>query len=107
MVSIIIKFQRCGKQNCKCSKEGKLHGPYFWAVIYKGSRQGRSQYKWIYLGKAIEKSLEKLSTHFPELDVLTNHKKLQERLTKLLERSIHIKEAEHPTKTPERIHITL
>ena len=97
MVSIIIKFQKCGKKTCKCYKEGKLHGPYFWAVTYKGSHQGRAKYKWTYLGKAIEKTIEKLGVIFPEVDVKSTQEKLQSKLTKLLERSGDIKEGEYQT----------
>jgi hypothetical protein len=86
MVSIVIKFQRCGKKNCRCAREGQLHGPYFWAVSYKGSQKGRMKYKWIYLGKAIEPSIEKLSSQFPEIKRKPTHDQLQSRLQRLLER---------------------
>ena len=86
MVSIVIKFQRCGKKNCRCAREGQLHGPYFWAVSYKGSKNGRMKYKWIYLGKAIEQSIEKLTTKFPEIKSKPTQDQLQSRLQKLLQR---------------------
>jgi len=95
MVSIIIKFQRCGKKNCKCLKQGKLHGPYFWAVSYKGSRQGRIKYKWVYLGKAIDnkvhlgKNITKkvLAEIFPNMNSDQVHTKLENRYHEHLEQS--------------------
>jgi len=98
MVSIIIKFQRCGKKNCKCIKEGKLHGPYFWAVTYKGSQQGRAKYKWIYLGKAIEKTVAKLGVIYPEIDVKMTSEKLQSKLIKLQEKYKSINKSKYPTE---------
>ncbi|MFQ6123190.1 MAG: DUF6788 family protein [Candidatus Heimdallarchaeota archaeon] len=99
MVSIIIKFQRCGKKNCKCIKEGKLHGPYFWAVNYRGSQNGRAKYKWIYLGKAIEKTIEKLGVVFPEIDIKITREKLQLKLNKLQEKYKSINKANFQQKS--------
>ncbi len=95
MVSIIIKFQRCGKKNCKCLKQGKLHGPYFWAVSYKGSQQGRIKYKWVYLGKAIgnevhlgKKITKKvLSEIFPDMTSDQVHTKLENRYQEHLDQA--------------------
>lgn len=98
MVSIIIKFQRCGKKNCKCIKEGKLHGPYFWAVTYRGSQYGRAKYKWVYLGKAIEKTIEKLSIIFPEIDAKKTREQLQSKLNKLQEKDKRINNSKYTTK---------
>lgn len=98
MVSIIIKFQRCGKKNCKCAKKGQLHGPYFWAVTYRGSHHGRAKYKWIYLGKAIEKTIDKLGVIFPEIDVNITREKLQSKLIKLQEKYRHNNKSKYPTE---------
>ncbi len=98
MVSIIIKFQRCGKKTCKCAKEGKLHGPYFWAVTYRGSQLGRAKYKWVYLGKAIEKTIEKLGIVFPEIDAKMTREKLQSKLNKLHEKYKRINNSKYTTR---------
>jgi uncharacterized protein YlbG (UPF0298 family) len=51
LTCITVKFQRCGKINCRCSN-GYLHGPYFWLIIYKKpTRSKKGKYNWIYLGK--------------------------------------------------------
>lgn len=52
MPSIIVKFQRCGKNNCHCIN-GDYHGPYYWFVIYKKARNNfkKGKYKWRYIGK--------------------------------------------------------
>lgn len=98
MVSIIIKFQRCGKKNCKCIKEGKLHGPYFWAVTYKGSQHGHAKYKWVYLGKAIETTVAKLGVIYPEIDVKMTREKLQSKLNKLQEKYKTSNKSKYPTE---------
>ena len=53
MPSIIIKYQKCGKTNCRCSTHKILHGPYFWLVRYIKPRytHEKGRYKWRYLGK--------------------------------------------------------
>ena len=107
MVSIVIKFQRCGKKNCRCAREGHLHGPYFWAVSYKGSRNGRMKYKWIYLGKAIEESIEKLSTQFPDFKLKHTPDQLQSRLQKLLKRYNHPTDDEKSSWSTNQIKINL
>ena len=51
LTCITVKFQKCGKKNCKCYN-GYLHGPYYWLITYKkytSSKKGK--YSWIYLGK--------------------------------------------------------
>ena len=51
LTCITVKFQKCGKKNCKCVN-GHLHGPYYWLINYKknsGSKKGK--YNWVYLGK--------------------------------------------------------
>ncbi|MFW9916188.1 MAG: DUF6788 family protein [Candidatus Thorarchaeota archaeon] len=50
MASLVAKLQRCGKKNCQCFRKGKLHGPYYWLVIYKGVHQRRKKYHWKYCG---------------------------------------------------------
>jgi hypothetical protein len=42
----ILKYVRCGKANCKCSKESQGHGPYW----YSYSRSG-GKVKCKYVGK--------------------------------------------------------
>lgn len=59
MVSYIAKLQRCGKKNCSCF-EGKLHGPYFWRVTYKGKRKGRKKYHWKYLGSTPKEARDEI-----------------------------------------------
>jgi len=44
------------------------------------------KYKWIYLGKAIEQSIEKLKSQFPEIKIKPTHDQLQSRLQKLLKK---------------------
>lgn len=60
MASLVAKLQRCGKKNCQCFLKGKLHGPYFWLVIYKGMRQRRKKYHWKYCGSSRAAVLEAL-----------------------------------------------
>lgn len=51
LTCLIVKFQKCGKKNCKCVN-GHLHGPYYWLINYKkNSRAKKGKYNWIYLGK--------------------------------------------------------
>lgn len=71
MGSIITKFQKCGKPNCKCSlgfSTEFLHGPYYWHVKYVKPRNSlkKGQYKWIYIGK----SSEELDSYLKEHDSL-------------------------------------
>ena len=59
MGSIITKFQKCGKSNCKCTLGNSnefLHGPYYWHVKYIKPRNSlhKGKYKWIYIGKTPE-----------------------------------------------------
>lgn len=62
LACITVKFQKCGKDNCRCSN-GHLHGPYFWLIIYKrpGS-SSKGKYNWIYLGKKGSNMINKLKT---------------------------------------------
>ncbi len=61
--ALVAKRQKCGKKNCRCQILGELHGPYFWIVTYrrKQDRQNRGTYEWKYLGRSIERVLEKLT----------------------------------------------
>ena len=54
MPSIIIKYQKCGKQNCKCTTQKILHGPYFWLVRYVKPKYSyhKGKYKWKYIGRS-------------------------------------------------------
>lgn len=59
MGSIITKFQKCGKPNCKCMtgfSNEFLHGPYYWHVKYIKPRNSlkKGKYKWVYIGKTEE-----------------------------------------------------
>ncbi|MFX1285366.1 MAG: DUF6788 family protein [Promethearchaeota archaeon] len=71
MPSVIAKWQKCGKSNCRCS-EGMLHGPYFWLVAYvskKSNDKRKGKYLWRYLGKNpvdAWKKIEKLNNRFSE-----------------------------------------
>lgn len=40
---------KCGKSNCRCATEGKLHGPYW----YGYRKQGQKLKSW-YVGKALK-----------------------------------------------------
>jgi hypothetical protein len=62
IANIQFKPQRCGKPNCKCTKEGALHGGYYWLVTYV-PKQGNV---WKYLGKSPVKAMAKLRKEFPE-----------------------------------------
>ncbi|MHA2494257.1 MAG: DUF6788 family protein [Candidatus Hodarchaeales archaeon] len=68
MPAIVAKLQRCGKNNCRCSTSGELHGPYFWIVSYrrKRDRNGRGRYEWKYLGKSMKIVLEKIINEVPD-----------------------------------------
>jgi uncharacterized protein YutD len=44
------------------------------------------KYKWVYLGKAIEQSIEKLTTKFPDIKSKPTYDQLQSRLQKLLQK---------------------
>lgn len=61
MPCITVKFQKCGKKNCKCCN-GYLHGPYYWLITYKKySTSEKGKYNWIYLGKdgkAVEQKIK-------------------------------------------------
>lgn len=57
---IIAKFQKCGKENCKCVQKGELHGPFLWYVKYQGRVNGRPKYYWKYLGTTITEAAETL-----------------------------------------------
>ena len=61
IASIQYKPQRCGKSNCKCTKDGALHGGYYWLVTYV---EGRNV--WKYLGKDTTRAMAKLRNDFPE-----------------------------------------
>ena len=59
MGTIITKYQKCGKPNCKCTTGDTnefLHGPYYWHVKYIKPRNSlqKGKYKWIYIGKTPE-----------------------------------------------------
>ncbi|MEX2721296.1 MAG: hypothetical protein Q6362_007800, partial [Candidatus Wukongarchaeota archaeon] len=54
------KFQKCGKENCKCIQKGELHGPFLWYVKYQGRLNGKPKYYWKYLGKTITEAAETL-----------------------------------------------
>lgn len=63
MASIIVKWQKCGKEGCRC-REGMLHGPYFWLVKYisiKSTDKRRGKYSWKYLGKKPTDAWDKLN----------------------------------------------
>ena len=56
MGSVITKYQKCGKSNCKCTTattNEELHGPYYWHVRYIKPRNSlkKGKYKWAYIGK--------------------------------------------------------
>ncbi len=70
MPSIILKMQSCGKENCSCRREGRLHGPYFWLITYrkdetspkplKKSTGRKGRYVWKYLGKRVDQVVRTL-----------------------------------------------
>jgi len=57
---INIKYQKCGKKNCKCSGTSYVHGPYFWLVSYvRVHKKGRTnKLKWKYIGSNSEQLLD-------------------------------------------------
>jgi hypothetical protein len=60
MGSIITKYQKCGKTNCKCNLDSSpesLHGPYYWSVKYLKPRNSlkKGKYVWTYIGKSSDK----------------------------------------------------
>ena len=68
MGSIIKKYQKCGKINCKCTggiSDEDLHGPYYWYVKYVKPRNSlnKGKYKWIYIGKTPEELDSFLQKH--------------------------------------------
>ncbi len=65
MASLIAKWQKCGKQGCRCI-EGTPHGPYFWLLTYvskKSLDKHRGKYTWRYLGKNPQKVWTQLKAH--------------------------------------------
>ncbi|UCG00504.1 MAG: hypothetical protein JSW11_12835 [Candidatus Heimdallarchaeota archaeon] len=101
MASVIVKWQNCGKQACRC-REGMLHGPYFWLVSYiskKSDDRRRGKYSWRYLGKNpmdVWKKLEILDERFKEKYDLLD---LNTRLNKIAK----MREKIPDVKTTERI----
>ena len=64
MVSVLAKWQKCGKSGCRCN-EGFFHGPYLWLVTYHSARvesKYSGKYSWIYLGRSPELAWQKLSS---------------------------------------------
>lgn len=47
-VTYQAEFIKCGKANCRCATEGKLHGPYWYAY----QKQGKKLKSW-YIGKKL------------------------------------------------------
>lgn len=45
--TLVRKFQKCGKK-CRTCREGKGHGPYWWAVTYDKTTKTQ---RWKYYGK--------------------------------------------------------
>ena len=51
MACIAVKFQKCGKENCRC-RTNEPHGPYYWMIVYRRNREkGKGKYIWLYLGR--------------------------------------------------------
>ncbi len=106
MPSIVLKLQSCGKENCSCRREGRLHGPYFWLVSYKKDDRSvsnmrktkgrRGRYVWKYLGKQVDQVV-KMIVSSTELAGTLGRKSLQ-----LIEREIENKVNEF-FDDPERI----
>ena len=44
---------KCGKANCRCAKDGQLHGPYWYAY----QKQGQKLKSW-YIGKTLKQADE-------------------------------------------------
>ncbi|PWI49196.1 hypothetical protein CEE45_03410 [Candidatus Heimdallarchaeota archaeon B3_Heim] len=64
MVSVLAKWQKCGKAGCRCN-DGVYHGPYLWLVTYHSARlEGKQagKYSWKYLGRSPELAWQKLSS---------------------------------------------
>jgi len=64
MVSVLAKWQKCGKSGCRCN-EGNFHGPYLWLVTYHSARlesKHAGKYSWIYLGRSPELAWKKLNS---------------------------------------------
>lgn len=68
MGAIVKKYQKCGKNNCKCANGlsvEDLHGPYFWHVKYIKPRNSlkKGKYKWFYIGKTSDELQSFLQEH--------------------------------------------
>ncbi|MFX0207948.1 MAG: hypothetical protein ACFFDT_18325 [Candidatus Hodarchaeota archaeon] len=67
MAAITIKYHQCGKRNCTCVTQGKLHGPFLWLIsddhTVKDRKNGRKDSK--YLGKTADTAYLRLQRHIP------------------------------------------
>ena len=82
MVSVLAKWQKCGKTGCRCN-EGIFHGPYLWLVTYHSARQeGKhaGKYSWKYLGRSPELAWQKLGTIDPRFKQYFNISALLDKL---------------------------
>lgn len=89
MASLITKFQRCGKPNCRCSSSGPLHGPYFWLVSYSKpvSKGEKGKYRWKYLGKNPKAVMKNLRNYDPESADAIDEKFLRTKMLELTQKS--------------------
>jgi hypothetical protein len=82
LACITVKFQKCGKKNCKCYN-GHLHGPYYWLITYKKyNSTKKGKYIWIYLGKdgnTVEQriKLQNFTKKWDKINWENFHKKLE------------------------------
>jgi len=90
MVFIVVKYQKCGKENCKCNR-GYPHGPYFWLCKYiRSEGRQKRKIKWTYLGRdvdSVQKAIneEDLSQNFSKMDLVRElrdfHHRAKEKLS--------------------------
>ncbi len=101
MVSIIAKWQRCGKETCKC-RDGMPHGPYFWLVEYISKRsldKHRGKYTWTYLGRSIDQAWEKVTVLEPKFE----EKYQKEDIVEKVMRMLNLRREQVSTKTSQPI----
>ena len=101
MASIIVKWQKCGKEGCRCL-EGMPHGPYFWLVKYitvRSTEKRRGKYTWKYLGKKPTDAWEKLTQFDPRFQ---NSFNLRDFDRKVIELNVRRKQGSIQ-KTTERL----
>ncbi|MFX1513653.1 MAG: DUF6788 family protein [Promethearchaeota archaeon] len=67
MASIQIKYHQCGKRNCTCFTDGKLHGPFLWLNSADNTEvnERRERHGMLYLGRTADIAYQRLQHHIP------------------------------------------